>query len=137
MPRDHASRVLFTWHGALHEQVGNRRPSHGPRTGMLPGGAAASGPELKTIDTESVAQGGAVRPDHGEPDPVLSFRELDAACHFDRPRGKDGGRIGVESRPRGLAVNLHADGVEVRTQRQGVGAGSHIRTFSAASTRAG
>jgi len=46
-------------------------------------------PELKAIDAESVAQGGAVRPGHSEPDAVLSLRELKAARRFDRPGGKE------------------------------------------------
>jgi len=49
---------------------------------MLPGGAAASGRELKAIHAESVAQGGAIRPDHGESDPVLAFREFETARSF-------------------------------------------------------
>jgi hypothetical protein len=49
--------------------------------------------ELKAIDAESVAQGGVVRPDHGEPNPMLSLGEIEAARDFDRSGGKDGRRI--------------------------------------------
>lgn len=44
-------------------------------------------------DAEAVAQGGTVRPDHGEPHPVVSLRELDAA------RDALAGRVGCTRRP--------------------------------------
>jgi len=55
-------------HDRPHEQAGDCRPSHCPGTSRLSGGAAASGPQFDAIDAESVTQGGAVCPDHGEPD---------------------------------------------------------------------
>jgi hypothetical protein len=79
----------FNGHSGPQGQVGNRRPSQYPHSGRLPGGAAALGSEFDAIDAEAVAQGGAVRPAHGEPDPVLPLGELDTARHFDRPGGKE------------------------------------------------